>query len=257
MAIVTTDIKREICSLFEVHADEGGVQRVVTPLEYSGSNDQIVVRVRPVHGGTGYLVDENGEAAFYASLNGGDVESESVSRWAAELNNISPVAFDENEVISAFTKDEKLITPYIFRVAEAAQQLHAIATARAPRHESDFKNTVKRIVQEIAAELKLAYESDVVLPIAGGLIADHVVGTTSPLIIFSATSATRLLEAEVVYMQYREDSMKGFVLAVAESQESVGKKQYERAAYYTNKTVIFNDSAFGKLVANEIKVGVH
>lgn len=257
MATVTTDIKRAICSLFEVHADEGGVQRVVTPLEYPGSNDQIVVRVRPNADGSGFLIDENGEAAFYASLNGGDVDSESINRWAAELHNLSPAKFNDNEVITAFAKDEKLIAPYIFRVAEAAQQLHSIATARAPRQESDFKDVVKRIVQAIATESKLAYAADVELPIAGGLIADHVVGTTNPLIIFSATSATRLLEAEVAYMQYREDAKQGYVLAVAESQESVGKKQYERAGYYTNKAVIFNPAAFEKLVTNELKAGFH
>lgn len=256
-ATLTNELKHAICSLFEVHTDEGGVQRVVTPLEYPGSNDQIVVRVRPSIDGSGFLIDENGEAAFYASLNGGDVDSESVNRWAAELHNLSPAEFNENEVISAFAKDVKLIAPYIFRVAEAAQQLHSIATARAPRQESDFKKVVKQIVQEIAAVSKLEYASDVELPIAGGLIADHVVGTTNPLIIFSATSATRLLEAEVVYMQYREDKKLGYVLAVAESQESVGKKQYERAAYYTDKAVIFSPSAFGKLVTNELKIGIH
>jgi len=53
-------------------------------------------------------------------------------------------------------------------------------------------------------------------------------------------------------MQYRADKKNGFVLAVAESQASVGKKQYERAAYYTNKAVIFNPDAFGKLISNEV-----
>ena len=35
------DVKRTICSLFEVHEDEKGVQRVVTPLAYQASGDQI------------------------------------------------------------------------------------------------------------------------------------------------------------------------------------------------------------------------
>lgn len=141
--VITSDLKRAICSLFEVHADEGGVQRIVTPLEYSGSNDQIVVRVRPSDDGQGFVIDENGEAAFYASLNGGDVESEAVGRWAAEISLASPVEFTEDEKISVFASDERLIAPYIFRVAEAAQQLHAIATSRADRHTSDFKERVK------------------------------------------------------------------------------------------------------------------
>lgn len=250
--VITKDLKRAICSLFEVHADESGVQRVVTPLEYPGSNDQIVVRVRPLGEGKGFSIDENGEAAFYAGLNGGDVESDAVGRWAEELSTHSPVEFTEYETISALARNERLIAPYIFRVAEAAQQLHAIATARPNRQESDFKERVKQIVQEIAAEANLNCESDVELPIAGGLKADHVLGTTKPLIVIAATSPTRLLEAEVIYMQYRAENKSGYVLAVAESQNTVGKKQYERAAYYTNKAVIFNSDAFGKLLSSEL-----
>lgn len=257
MATISTNLQHAIGSLFEVHTDEGNVQRVVTPLEYPGSNDQIVVRVRPGQNGVGYSIDENGEAAFYASLNGGDVDSEAFGRWATELPQFSPVRFDEQEVLSAFTQNEKLIAPYIFRVAEAAQQLLSIATSRAPRQESLFKHLVKQTVQEIAAQLNLEYKADVELPISGGLIADHVVGTNHPLIIFSATSATRLLEAEVVYMQYRQEKKPGYILAVAESQESVGKKQYERAGYYTNKVLIFNQGAFGNYLSNDLKSLIH
>ncbi|MBC7490190.1 MAG: hypothetical protein H7240_09800 [Glaciimonas sp.] len=250
--VITQNLKHAICSLFDVHADEAGVQRVVTPLEYPGSNDSIVVRVRPSGDGLGFVIDENGEAAFYAGLNGGEVESDAVARWAEEMSSLSPVKFTEDEKISVFAKDERLIGPYIFRVAEAAQQLHAIATARVDRQTSDFKDRIKEIVQQIAQEANLNYEADVELPIAGGLKADHVIGTTSPLIIIAATSSTRLLEAEVIYMQYREDKKQGYVLAVAESQAAVGNKQYERAPYYTNKTVIYNESAFAKLMTNEM-----
>jgi hypothetical protein len=254
---ITNDLKQAICSLFEVHADEGGVQRIVTPLEYPGSNDLIVVRVRPSGDGLGFVIDENGEAAFYAGLNGGDVESEAVGRWAEEIALVTPVEFTEDEKISAFASNERLIAPYVFRVAEAAQQLHAIATARVDRQPSDFKDRIKEIVQEIAKESNLQCNSEVELPIAGGLKADHVLGTNKPLIIIAATSSTRLLEAEVIYMQYRAENKPGYVLAVAESQATVGKKQYERAAYYTSKAVIFNEDAFGKLISNEVMAGIH
>lgn len=255
--VITSDLKRSICSLFEVHADEGGVQRVVTPLEYPGSSDQIVVRVRPSGDGRGFVVDENGEAAFYAGLNGGDVDSDAVGRWAEELSSVSPVQFTKDEKISVFASSERLIAPYVFRVAEAAQQLHAIATSRADRQASDFKERLKLIVQEIAKEVKLTCQSDVELPIAGGLKADHVLGTDKPIIIIAATSATRLLEAEVIYMQYRADDKPGYVLAVAESQIAVGKKQYERAAYYTNKAVIYQEDAFRKLVSGTATADLH
>lgn len=248
--VITSDLKRAICSLFEVHSDEDGVQRVVTPLEYPGSSDRIVVRVRPSVDGQGFDIDENGEAAFYASINGGDIESDAVGRWAEDLSSSSPVCFSEDEKLTAFASGERLVAPYVFRVAEAAQQLHAIATSRADRQASDFKERVKLVVRAIAAEIKWEYHGEMELPIAGGLKADHVLGKDKPLIIIAATSATRLLEAEVIYMQYRADKKPGYVLAVAESQSTVGKKQYERASYYTDKAVIFNEDAFGKLIAS-------
>lgn len=250
---ITQNLKQAICSLFEVHHDEGGVQRIVTPLEYVGTNDRVVVRVRPLLGNQGYSIDENGDAAFYASLNGGDVEADVVERWAGELTQLTPVCFSDDETLTAFTNDERLIGPYVFRVAEAAQQLHAIATARVERQSSDFKDRIKEIIQEIAREAKIKYESDVDLPIAGGLKADHVLGDATPLIIVAATSSTRLLEAEVIHMQYRAENMPGYILAVAESQAAVGKKQFERASYYTNKTVVFDINAFGKLISNEVR----
>lgn len=246
--VITSDLKKAICSLFEVHADESGVQRVVTPLEYPGSGDQIVVRVRPSEDGSGFQIDENGEAAFYAAMSGGDMESEAVVRWAGEMSSHSPVKFTDDEKISVVCANERLIAPYIFRVAEAAQQLHAIATARVDRQSSDFKERIKQMVSEISEETDLLLTSDVELPIAGGLKADHVLGSNNPFIIIAATSATRLLEAEVIYMQYRADKKPGYVIAVAESQATVGKTQYERAAYYTDKAVIFNPDAFRKLI---------
>ena len=248
--VITSDLKKAICSLFEVHADEGGVQRIVTPLEYPGTNDRIVIRVRPQD--DGFLIDENGEAAFYAGLNGGDIDIEAVLRWSEELPHHSPARLNEDESISAFLTDERLVAPYIFRVAEAAQQLHALATSRLERKESDFRERVKDMVKEIAAQLNVPWDSDVELSIAGGLRADNVLGTTKPLIIIAATSAMRLLEAEIIYMQYRAEKKPGYVMAVAESQEIVTKKQYERAAYYTDKAVIYSPDAFRQLVTAEI-----
>ncbi|WP_156924601.1 hypothetical protein [Burkholderia sp. WSM2230] len=44
----------------------------------------------------------------------------------------------------------------------------------------------------------------------------------------------------------------GFVLAVVESQKAVGKKQFERANYYTGKTMIFDADNFKSLVATSL-----
>lgn len=130
--------------------------------------------------------------------------------------------------------------------------MFAIATSRQDRQVIDFKERVKQVIKEISVETHMAWETEVELPIAGGLKADHVLGKDSPLIIITATSATRLLEAEVIYMQYRAEHKPGYVIAVAENQNAVGKKQYERAAYYTDRAVIYNPNAFRQFIVNEL-----
>jgi len=85
-----TDLKAAISALFEVHEDEGGTQRVVTPLPFAGSRDQVVVRVRPR--GTHWEIDENAEASLYARMNGGDVDGENLRLWANELERNNGVA---------------------------------------------------------------------------------------------------------------------------------------------------------------------
>jgi hypothetical protein len=244
MAVVR-DLQREMCALFEVHPDDDGVQRVVTPLEYSDSGDRIVIRVRPQPDGQ-IRIDENGEAALYATMRGGEIDSEPVNRWIEDLQ--PPLAFNEEESIVATITDNRLIATYVFRVAEAAQQLHAIATSRAERQQSDIKERVEAVIKAVAAQLHAHVKSEVSLPIAGGFQADHVLELERPLIVIVATTAARLMEAELIHMQYRMEKRSGVVLAVAESQTAVGRKQFERAGYYTNKTVVFDEDAFPHLL---------
>ncbi|RDU95703.1 hypothetical protein [Trinickia dinghuensis] len=252
MERLATNLKRAICGLFEVHDDEAGVQRVVTPLEYPGSGDRVVVRVRSRD--DGYSIDDNGEAALYAGMAGGDVDSESVARWVEDLARYSPARFDSaDEAIKAYTNDVRLTAPYVFRVAEAAQQLFAIATSRTERQAWDFKQRLAEVMIRTAKDLGVNLQSEVELPIAGGLVADHVIDHRTPLIVVAATNATRLLEAEIIHMQYRLANMSGFVLAIAESQTTVGKRQFERANYYTGTTVTFSEPDLPKLVENQLR----
>lgn len=250
------NIKRQICDLFEVFLDEGGVTRVVTPLEYIGTGDKIVVRVRENE--HGYSIDENGEAAFTAAMAGADLSSDVVSRWIDDFHEKGPIFFDEeDERLHLEVKHENLLGPSIFRVAEAAQRLHAIATSRGERQAGDFKERVKDLMVAVAQQLGIAITHDVELPIAGGLKADHVIEGPTPLLVIAATSPTRLLEAEVIYMQYRADGRKSHIWAIAESQSSVGKKQFERAGYYTNRAVIFQPDSLRQLVVGELSSNLH
>lgn len=248
---LSLDLKHAICALFEVHEDERGVQRIVTPLEYPGSHDQVVLRARPV--GDHWRIDENGEAALYARMSGGDVESDSVQRWAAGLEQSSHIDFDEDETLNTFVQDTRLLAPALFRVASAAQQLYALATAHKEREASDFKEQVAEIVTEVCKALNIPVQHNARLPISGDLEADHLIGhEDNPIIVISATSAKRLLEAEVIHMQYRYTKTPGFVLAVAESQKAVGVKQFNRANYYTGKTVQFSPIDFAQLLRGQV-----
>lgn len=250
--MTTINLKRDICSLFEVHDDEKGVQRIVTPLEYSGSGDNVVVRVRPQEGF--FQIDENGEAAFLAALNGGNTDKEVIARWVADLADANNIKFDEDEIIHAEIKNEKLIAPYVIKVAAAAQQFYSMAVSRPERQANDFREQITEVVSSIVKSLNLAWEKDVSLPIVGDLKADHVLGQKdNPLIIVAASTTARLLEAEVIHMQYRLEDRKGYVLAIVQDQASVTKKQYERAEYFTDKTVVFNQQNLGTLLKMQAK----
>lgn len=245
----TPGLKQTIFSLFEVHEDSASVQRIVTPLEYPGSNDKVVVRVRQrAHG---FEIDENGEAAFYASMHGGDVESELVQRWAEDLMQTSGVDYSDETLIASLS-DQRLIAPAIFQVAAAAQQLFALATSHKERAANDFKDRVAEVVSEIASSLNLPHRSNVELPFAGNMVADHVIDHSTPLIVIAASSTTRLLEAEVIHMQYLYTQQPGFVLAIAESEQAVGKKQFKRANFYTGKTVDFSPPDLKQLLRQQL-----
>jgi hypothetical protein len=246
-------LNQSICALFQVHQDDETLQRVITPFEYTGMGDNVVVRVRKrMHG---WQVDDNGEAAFFASMAGGDIEADGITRWLDD-GITKPAQYNaEDESIVAEVDNEALIATAIFRVAQASQTLYALATNRAERQStSDFKERLSETIVAAAEQLKMPLRRDVELSIAGNLTADYVIDAESPLIIIAASSATRLLEAELIYLQYQNTKEKCFVLAVAENQKSVGIKQFERANYYTDKTVSFNPSDLPKLIQSSAQI---
>jgi hypothetical protein len=77
-----------------------------------------------------------------------------------------------------------------------------------------------------------------------------VIETPTPSIIIAATSANRLLQGELIHMQYRAMHMPGHVLAIAENQQAVGKTEFERANYYTWKTVVFDARNLRSLIGS-------
>jgi hypothetical protein len=145
------------------------------------------------------------------------------------------------------------LNAYVFRVAESAQQLFTIATQRQERRaHGDFRDRVGEVVRSVATSENKAVLSDVNLPIAGGLTADFVIEHDEPLIVIAATSVARLMEAEIIFMQYRHQKIPGFVLAIAENPQAVGRKQFDRANYYTGKTVSFSPPDLAELVKSRL-----
>ena len=248
---LSVDLKRALCELFEIHLDERGVQRIVTPLEYPGSNDRVVLRVRPQ--ADHWVVDENGEAALFARLNGGDTQSEAISRWADQCEPHLNVQYTEDETLCARVREPRLLAPTIFRVACAAQQLYALATSQLEREASDFKEQVAQVIKTVCEELKVSFKSQANLPISGDLQADYLIGDEAqPLIVIAAASVQRLLEAQMIHLEYRCLKKAGFVLAVVKSQQAVGTKQFHRANYYTAKTVQYHPSDFSNLLRQQL-----
>lgn len=245
-------LKHSICQLFQVFPDEGGVYRVITPLEYPGTNHSVVIRIR--RRGDFFQIDENGEAFFQAELAGGNTEATSVLRWKGSVNELLPVTIDENDIIKALTHDSHAVPALIFRVAEAAQQVFAIATSFEERQSSaQFKELVGQAVEKACFQAEVNFQVDAVLPIAGEFTADYLIEAPArPLIVVAATGVQRLLEAELMHMQYRNENIAGFILAAVESQRQVGAKQFERANYYTDKTVTFHQNQFSSLVSGLI-----
>lgn len=248
---VQANIKNSLCALFDVTETENGGWCVVTPMQYSGSSDNVVIHIRPTQ--QGWQIHDNGDAVLNANMLGYDASTDAVSRWMEEMKLCTPTHYDsESEFLLAETDSERLLAPYVFRVAESAQQLFTIATQRQERHPSLFKDRVAEVVTAAANALHKTVKIDVELPIAGGLTADFVIEQNDPLIIITATSVARLMEAEIIFMQYRHQNMPGFVLAIAENPQSVGRKQFDRANYYTGKTVSFNPNDLSELVKSRL-----
>lgn len=235
-----------ICDLFEVHVD-GKVQCVIMPFTYVGTNDNVVIRVRDRNGY--WQVDDNGDAALYASMQGGDTTTEAVTNYT-ETGMCDGLILDDDEVIIATQKNDEHLATTVFNVAQAAQGLYAIATNKKLRISSDFKALLSDAITHIAQLNQLPIDYDQEVKNTGGLYADFVL--KGDLYVIAATSTVRLLEAEILHMHLKTHNQKGFVLAIAENQKTVGVKQFERANYFTGKTVSYNPEMLPDLISHSL-----
>ena len=127
-------LKQTICALFEVHEDSASVQRIVTPLEYPGSNDKVVIRVR--QRSHGFEIDENGEAALYASTSLKALDSQHAERVEKTIQlrkpHLPPLLIRKRVLRIARKQDAASNAPLVFSVPTAPAPLGPVVQTWSP-----------------------------------------------------------------------------------------------------------------------------
>ena len=102
--------------LFEIRKTQSpNVELVKTPLEFPGTNDQVVVRVRKSP--NGFLVDDGGDAEWFIETSGFSLESASVATSKKHLHETLGVEFNDDFVLfqRVVTKDHRRDSCKCFR----------------------------------------------------------------------------------------------------------------------------------------------
>ena len=241
----------DLCKDFSVKTTAEGIC-VVTPFSYD-DGDAIVVFVRP-QGDEEYVIDDNGEAATRLMFEGLDLEVGTIQSWLFNLSRLHGIDWNkDSESLSTVCK-KPLLERRILAIAEASAQMQALASLRRDYQKSNFKQAIINILQEIQLETRIEAKYNIPVDSAKQLFADAYFLSTPPLIIIAANNAERLLEAELIWSNARRENDPSFVLAVVETTASVGARQFQRANYYTDKTVELSGmpDAFRLLVSKRI-----
>jgi hypothetical protein len=224
----------DLCKELRVKAISGGFL-VETPFKYY-DHDSVVVFGRN-QGGNRFRVSDNGDAAERLSFDGVDVGSERIGRWLAEAKAHFGIEWDAEGQEFWVECDASELASTVFRIAEAATQLQAMTVTRESHRESTFKSEMLSILREVAREANVDMRFDV--PVVSHFIADALFLTEKPLAIVLAPTKDRLMEAELMWSTIQRTGDPTVVYAVVESVEKVGRKEHERAAFYTDKVLPF------------------
>ena len=231
------NLARELCGRFSVADTAEGVI-VRTGLRYD-DGDEITVFVR--RNGQGlFTADDNGEAAFRLMTNGLDLENNSLIGWLQSLQATHWVHWDEQE--QQLTTDPvpaENVADAVMRIAECTSQMQGLIALRRPRSVSDFKEQIVKVLREAAEETQAEVRFDVPVRYEEGLLADALFVTDRQLAVVIATTPERLMEAELIWVLSRSDDDPIQVLAVVETIQKIGAKQFSRAQYLTDKAVEF------------------
>jgi len=237
MGISASTLAALLCSRFEVR-EEQGVLLVATPFVFD-DGDKIVVFVR--ESGGGYLVHDNGEAALRLMFEGIDIESKRVRRWMQQSHQLHGVTWsNDDEHLACHVSSDEELAQAVMRVAESSTRMQAMAAIRDERSTgSEFKEMVKGLLGEVAKDCNVEIGFDAPIDQYGVFTADALIEAKRPMAIIVATSAERLLEAEMIWLEARSRQANMYVLAVVEDESKVGRKHMKKAQYYTDKTVEF------------------
>lgn len=239
-------VKASICALFEVKEEEG-VLFIQTPLS-NLANDSIVVYATGLEDGGMWRVDDNGETAFSLSLAGCNITTDAFSETAGLLCKGSAVSWNADDLDLSMTVEPKDIGIASIIIATTASKIITAVTAKKERGgKSDFKDKLMALLAEISTESGRKADFDVYID--GELLkADCKIDTPTPTFIIAATSSERLTEAELIHSRLKINKEPGYVLAVVESIDTVGKSHYRRANYFTDKAIEYDDAMFGSLI---------
>lgn len=229
-------MKLSLCKDFSVVETDYGA-RVLTPFRFA-DHDQVVVWVK--RGEQGYSLDDNGEAAFRLTADGVDTGGERIQTWLQTLPGYLGVRWDDKAEMLVSSATEKTLEEKVLAVAQSAIQLSAFSALRNERLPSDFKETVITMLEEIGKELGFSVQRDQPMDEGGYFTADALLSLKKPVAVITATSSKRLLEAEVMWSEAQRHGRGVYVLALVETMQAVGIKEYTRANYFTDKTVEFS-----------------
>ena len=252
MTRLNHNLARELCGRFSVtDTSEGMVVR--TGLHYD-DGDAITVFVRRT-GDNLFTADDNGEAAFRLMTDGLDLENKSLVGWLQSIQATHRVHWDEQE--QQLTTDPvpaAEVADAVMRIAECSSQMQGLIALRRPRSVSDFKEQIIKVLREAAEETQTPVRFDVPVRPDENLLADALFVTDHQLAVVVANSAERLMEAELIWALSQNERDPIQVLAVVESIQKIGAKQFSRAQYLTDKAVEYEGhrTQFSKYIRSQI-----
>lgn len=247
-------MKPDFCkSLVWRETMEGG--QLITPFHFD-DGDNVVIFARRLS--QGWQLDDNGEALFRLAASGVDPESERVQTRIADLQSLLGVRCDQDGETLYSLADNGTIAERAFAVAEAASQLIALSCLRQTRQPSGFRERVMAIVEQVAESANITMRRDVAADESQSILVDAYLVVQRPVLVVAATSAQRLMEAEIIFLDCARRKEPVYVLALIEDVRAIGIKQYTRANYYTDKTVEFaTDIAIADLIRSQISSPRH